>query len=568
MGDSRYEAHYERIVNGDIRFNLQQMQDDDVIQALAAASTHAPSPYLANVLASEALNRLRRARLVNEHIADGVFVLDAAGRVRSTNPASLAMLGYEAKQLQGRDLSEICVDTGAEGHACVHRRAIEGRTTVHDAHDSFLHADGHVLKVSSTAAPIETEGAVEGVVVAWRDVTAAAQARRALEESEARYRSLFENSPDLVITIDREGRIVALNPAGERLGRKPAAEVLGERVLPFIRPEDQERAAAMLHEAFAGRIRQAEFEVPQPDGSTLIYDAIGVPIIVGDEVVGVHGVARDITRSRRLEEGMRVSIALHDLVMAGVRDHAIVLLGPTRAIESWNPGAERLFGWRTSDVLGHSYVDLFPEGGRRLDAARDALDTADRTGRAEVEGPALRADGSTVFVSGCVNRVVDAHGNAHGYVVVARDATPRHRVHLELRRALAVADALAAGRDLLDEGVACLEGGWIVSANLALAKMLGRPRQEVVGDVAESLFAEGEGVGEGKGDGELEGEGAGEARRSPLETHPRAWTRARLRVAGGTTRDVEVAVRRVDPVEGIPPDGWIVYVRDLGGRVP
>lgn len=92
MGDARFEPHYARVKRA--RHPVQEiraMSDEEVIAALGGAS-RASDPYTANVLATEALNRVRRHAAITDHLGEGVVALDRAFRL------SLAPRRQEGRQ--------------------------------------------------------------------------------------------------------------------------------------------------------------------------------------------------------------------------------------------------------------------------------------------------------------------------------------------------------------------------------------------------------------------------------------------------------------------------------------
>lgn len=547
MGDARYERHYDRVrSSADPTAEIQAMDDGEIIQALAAASRGPPSPYLANVLASEALNRLHRARLVHDHIAEGIFILDGEGRIVEANPAARRMLGLDLSDLRGRPLAKLCVhDPHDEGHLCDFLRALREGTTVLDGEEMLQGADAKPIRVAYTAAPTAIPGEA-GVVVAWRNIGVAAAQRQKLVESEARYRSLFENSPDLIISLDREGRVTELNPAGERIGGVSSEAVRGRTLLPFLSAADQARAHAILAGVFTGKALNAEFRVPLPDGSERIYDALGVPIVVDGEVVGVHGVARNVTHLRALEEEVRTREARHRLISRGVRDHAILLLKPHGEIGDWNPGAEAIFGWSQDEILGSDFSALFEKTPTTQAKVRLAIERSSRGEHADLEAVGERADGTAFYASGVLNAVHDSLGGVTGHVAVLRNASARRRSELRLRRALAMAEACERAHDDLDEGVIRLVDGTIQHANRAALHMIGLDRDEVVGQRIGAFLAPGSIVR------------LTEALHGPLDegSFPLRFLHAQ-----GAAMDVDARAWPVMAVEGAPHDGFVLILR-------
>jgi PAS domain S-box-containing protein len=453
MGDTRYRAHYERVKRAaDPLSELDRMEDDDLIQALAGGSADVESQYFMNVLASEALNRVRRARIVQQHIAEGVCALDGQGRVSSANPAAQRMLGFTEAELRGKLMYKMCgrYAAGDHDHVCAFMRVFEDGTPVDHSEERFLRADGSAMDVAYTAAPILADGAVAGAVVAFRDVGGALVAKRHLEESEARYRSLFENSADLIISVDLEGRVTALNPAGVRLTGYDEQALRGMRILPFIRAEDQARARGILRRVLDGETERDEFEALDAKGRPRLLEVMGVPIVVDGSVVGMHGVARDVTRARKTEAQLRASEISHRVAAEGLRDEAVVTLSPQGAITSWSRGASDLLGWTSAQVLGAPYAMLFAPDEATTGVPERELSKATRLGEAPIDESRRRADGGTCLARGALRCVRHEGGAVAGFALVLRADRP---------------------------GVLVVRGDIIESASVEAAEILVRPAE-------------------------------------------------------------------------------------------
>lgn len=422
MGDTRFQAHYDRLRRAeDATREMYSMDDEALIQALAGGSADPDSQYLMNILASEALNRVRRARLVQQHLAEGVFALDGEGRIMSANPAAQQMLARVEAQLRGIHLYDLCDQhlSGDRDHVCAFMRVYEHGKIVEHSEETFVRADGALVEVAYTAAPVVADDLVAGVVVAWRDVGRLLEWQRRIVESEARYRSLFEHSSEIIVSVDLDGRVTAVNPAAERVTGYRAEAVVGMRVLPFVRQQDRARAEASLEAVMSGQTTEGVYDVIDAHGGTRTLEFINVPIVVGSRVVGVHAVARDVTESRRHERELEESEMRHRLAAEGLRDEAVIFLSPTGTILSWSPGAFQIFGWREGEMRGASYARLFARDEPDAEAPERQLERA-VAGDLAIQEDVVCADGQRVGVSGVLRSVRGTTDTVAGYVLVLR----------------------------------------------------------------------------------------------------------------------------------------------------
>ena len=127
---------------------------------------------------------------------------------------------------------------------------------------------------------------------------------QALAESIERYRSLFAYSPHAAFSLDRHGRFTDANEVTQRLSGYPIEEL---RLIDFGRllsPDDIGVAVEAFTRALRGEPQQLEVRMVARDGTRLELRVAAVPMIVGEEVVGVHGVAEDVTENNQLRRDL------------------------------------------------------------------------------------------------------------------------------------------------------------------------------------------------------------------------------------------------------------------------
>ena len=140
-----------------------------------------------------------------------------------------------------------------------------------------------------------------GLAIFFQDVTERRLAEDRLLENEQRYRSLFDHHPEAIYSFDSEGRFVSANAACEGLTGYGLDELIGKSFLPLIVPEDQGRALEHFRAAMAGRAASYEESIIHTSGRRIEVAITKLPIVVDGKVVGVYGIAQDLTARRELE---------------------------------------------------------------------------------------------------------------------------------------------------------------------------------------------------------------------------------------------------------------------------
>jgi PAS domain S-box-containing protein len=225
-----------------------------------------------------------------------------------------------------------------------------------------------------------------GLHAAGRYRVARAEARRLtaterdLAETGERYRSLFAYYPQTVFSLDREGRYLEVNAAGEQLSGFTTRELTETTFAALMAPEDLERTQAAFLRVLDREAQHLQAAIVHREGHRIELDITALPIVVADEVVGVYGVAEDITERNRvrsdlahaLERAEQASEAKslflanmsHEIrtpltsVIATAELLADTELGgqQARLVEMMNRNGERLLRL-VDDILGYSRLE-------------------------------------------------------------------------------------------------------------------------------------------------------------------------------------------------------------------
>src|SRR2546430_17414122 len=128
----------------------------------------------------------------------------------------------------------------------------------------------------------------------------------ALRESEQRYRNLIDTARDVIYTLSPDGKIKSLTLVFETITGWSRAEWIGREFLPLIHSDDRPRAATHIKAVLDGRVPPTfELRVLTKSGAYVPGEFMATPLIQDSQLVGVLGVARDITDRKRAEEALR-----------------------------------------------------------------------------------------------------------------------------------------------------------------------------------------------------------------------------------------------------------------------
>jgi PAS domain S-box-containing protein len=269
-------------------------------------------------------------------------------------------------------------------------------------------------------------------------------------ESEERFRLLVESVTDYAIfMLGPSGHVETWNTGAERIKGYKREEVIGKHFSIFYPPEDV--AAGKCERELAIATRDGRFEEKgwrvRKDGARIWADATITAMWSADrKLVGFAKVTRDLTGRRDAEEEAR----RFRLLVESVRDYAIFILDGTGHITTWNPGAERIKGYKAEEIIGKHFSIFYPPEDVAAGKCERELVVATREGRFEEEGWRVRKDGSRMWASVTITALHNPEGDAIGFAKVTRDLTDRRKAE-ETERALAVERARVAEKSRIQE---------------------------------------------------------------------------------------------------------------------
>ncbi len=149
----------------------------------------------------------------------------------------------------------------------------------------------------------------------------------------------------------------------------------------------------------------------------------------------------EVRRERsRAETALQESESERAHVLDSIKDYAIFTMDLEGRIRSWNPGVERVKGYREEEFIGMPFAQLFPPEELARGLPEEEMRQARTQGRYEGEGWRMRKDGSRFWAEVSLTPLVNAGGALRGYTKVTRDTSERKRLIEELKDAIRVRD--------------------------------------------------------------------------------------------------------------------------------
>jgi PAS domain S-box-containing protein len=255
-----------------------------------------------------------------ESTADGILALDNEGRYVAYNQRFAEMWNIPAAVLASRDDRQVLASVlGQLEDPQEFLGRVRALHHLPDAEvsDTVEFKDGRIFERYSR--PQRIEGAVVGRVFSFRDVTERRRAEEALRESESLLRSVVEGTTDAVFVKDLDGRYRLINSAGARLVGKAPEAILGCDDTALFAPEAARQMQERDREIVASGAARTFEETATAAGVTRTYLTTKAPHLdAAGRVLGVIGIARDVTELKRSEEALLQAQKLESLgILAG-----------------------------------------------------------------------------------------------------------------------------------------------------------------------------------------------------------------------------------------------------------
>lgn len=313
------------------------------------------------------------------------------------------------------------------------------------------------------------------VFVSVIDMTERKRMEEALRESEEKYRTLIETSPDPIVLTDMNSKILMVNQQALKLhGYDTEEELVGKNGFDFIAPEDHQRAIEIMRQIFEkGYMRNVEYKLVKKDGTifsaetsaSLILDAQGNP-------KAIVGMSRDITERKSMEEALKKTEHEKALILESIAEH--VVYQDTECKIIWtNRAAGESVGLAPDKLVGRYCYEVWQQRSEPCEGC--PIVKTFKTGRSE-EGEMTTPDGRVWFIRAYPAR--DENGNLIGAVEVTLEITERKRAEEALRESEAKYSALVESSK---DGIVILQDGVIKFINTSSLELVGYTPEVLIG---------------------------------------------------------------------------------------
>ncbi|MGD8500788.1 MAG: PAS domain S-box protein, partial [Phycisphaerales bacterium] len=429
--------------------------------------------------AEEALSESeKRYRDLVETSLDMIFMLDRDGNFIFTNRAWSENIGYSGDEAKTMDGFELVLPEDLD-HVRKRFASVIGGKVENNLEFRSRTKKGEYRNILINGSPVfDSEGGVIGILGSGMDITERKKGEQALRESEAKFRSLAEQSPNMIF-INKQGRVVYAN--------KKCEEIMGYRREEFCSPDFDfltliaPESVDTVKENYARHSRGED--VPPYDYTLINRDGERIEAINTSKLIqyegqtAILGIVTDITERIKAENALRESEERLKILFGSAPD-GIYLNDLEGRFVDGNRAAEELIGYEKAEVVGKSFAEAGLLSAEQLPRALARLE---KTAAGEPVGPdeftLKRKDGSHVAVE--IRTFPVRIKDEMLSLGIARDITERKKAEQALReerdRAQQYLDVAAVMFVALDSQ------GNVTLINEKGCELLGWDESEIVG---------------------------------------------------------------------------------------
>ncbi len=287
---------------------------------------------------------------------NGIFVVDCHYIYQVANPAYLAWYEKPSADVIGRSLSQILgsepFQTAVKPHL---DRCLAGAVVHQQGWYDYPH--GRKFVDIAYTPYTESDGTISGAIVNIRDLTSLKHAELAMTNNDHRFRTLVENSTDVIAILDQAGVFCYASPSAQTVLGYSEADVKGKSALEFVHLDDQEVIVQTLQLALAQpnvSLPMVEYRVRHCNGTWRAFEAGTRNLLAEEAIAGIVVNCRDISDRKAIEKALIETRNKYRTLFETLPIGILVTDASGKLIEI-NPTAEQIIGISNSELHRRTY---------------------------------------------------------------------------------------------------------------------------------------------------------------------------------------------------------------------
>jgi len=362
-----------------------------------------------------------RYRTLFDGVPIGLYRTTPDGQVLDANLASVQMMGYPSREYILNLVNNTQVYANPDDRG-LWQQLMEKEGIVRNFEVQIRRYDGEIVWISDTARAVKDEAGntlyYEGSL---EDITEQKEFEEEIRRQKDYFEALFINSPVAIVTADNDSRVVSWNPRAEKLFGYRQEEAVGRVIDDLVAndPNILDEAKKFTEEIMRKGRAQATTKRTRRDGSLVDVEFLALPLVLAGEQVGFYALYHDISELKRVERELRHQKDYFESLFVN-NPVAVVTADLETKVVSWNPMAEKMFGYSQDEAIGIHIDDLVATDPRIRAEAQAYTQELLTTDRMQATVKRNRKDGSLVDVEALVLPSIVA-GEKVGYIGIYFD---------------------------------------------------------------------------------------------------------------------------------------------------
>ena len=372
----------------------------------------------------------QRLNSLVENNGNAVFECDQEGNFVSINKMVTEITGLGEQDLLGKSFIPLIVEEYLEDTISYFEKALTGNTDEFET--SIYTSNGQKALLLVNTIPIIVDEILTGIYAIAKEITEQKKLERLLQESEQRYKSLFDNHPHGIFTYDRNGNLVNGNAGAENITGYSMEELAGKSFMQMIVPEDFEKMRYHFYKAIEEKQPERyELAFRHRNGQHVDLQAMNIPIIVDEQMVGIHGIVTDVTEINRAQKALIEAKEELEVFWENSTD-PVFFINTRGEIMKVNPAFEETFEYSEEEVLTRK-GSIIPQ-----DLKFDALTFVERIMKGEtvhsLETIRITKSGKPLNIISSYTPVRNANREIVGATIFYKNVTELKKAEKELQK--------------------------------------------------------------------------------------------------------------------------------------
>jgi PAS domain S-box-containing protein len=246
-----------------------------------------------------------------EHAPDIVYSHDLEGNLTSINRAAARMTGYTVEEITAMSIRGIVAPEYRDlARQMIMRKLAGEKVTTYEL--EIVKKDGGRVPIEINSWLIHQDGQPVGIQGIGRDITERRKAETLAQDSERRFRVLFEHSSDAIMLWSAQGRVLYATPSVERVLGYSEPQIMGRIAMELVHPDDTDQARRLWQEAMKepGNVAGGLFRVRHMDGTWRWIEGVAKNLLKERGVEALVATFRDVTERVRTQQELQDSVRL------------------------------------------------------------------------------------------------------------------------------------------------------------------------------------------------------------------------------------------------------------------